>query len=128
MTGAYPQPRPDGADSGEAVELCAEWLSFLGDPDVTVAPAGAGFDISSCTSIAWVNNRFGNVDYDYVLTASEVAREDGRLPLIFFRGGFAPEAQDLATNRGFGLLRYDAAGRRLSGQNRLGRRLRAAAT
>lgn len=121
-----PQPRPWRASDQEAVELCREWMVYLGAPDVVVASdeVRRTCDLYSSRFLAWVNNRRGNLGLDVVERAAAIAAGDGRYPLVFLSGGVLPEAQDRADALGLALLRFDAQGGNLDGANLVGRQVR----
>lgn len=122
-----PDPRPWGVSEDEAVELCREWMVYLGADDA-VATSGetrAVCSLYSARFLAWVDNRQHNLNVDMVERASTVAAADGRHPLVFIPGGVLPTAQDRADELGVALLRFDAQNADLDGANAVGRRLRA---
>lgn len=121
-----PHPRAWRASDQEALELCREWMVYLGAIDA-VAAAGAvrqTCDLFSSRFLAWVVNQRGNLGPEFVEKAQAIAAGDGRHPLIFFSGGVLPEAQDRADALGVALLRFDAQGGNLDGANRAGRHVR----
>jgi hypothetical protein len=84
-----PAPRPWGVSDEGAVELCREWMQYFGARD-TVTAAGAVravCDLYSAHYLGWVDNGRGNVGLDVVERAIRTAVSDGRLSLIFVRGG-----------------------------------------
>lgn len=121
-----PTPRAWRASDEEAVELCKEWMVYLGAADVVVAPKAFSqvCDLYSSKFLAWVENRRGNLGVDVVERAAAIAAGDGRYPLVFLSGGVLPEAQDRADAVGLALLRFDAQGGNLDGVNRVGRLMR----
>lgn len=121
-----PQPLPWRASDHEALELCREWMTYLGASDVVIAADQVRpiCDLYGSRFLAWVHNRRGNLGLDVVEKAAAVAAADGRHPLVFLSGGALPEAQDRADALGIALLRFDAQGGNLDGANRIGRRLR----
>ncbi|WP_431277869.1 hypothetical protein [Leifsonia poae] len=120
-----PSPKPWEASDEEAVELCREWMVYLGAVDTVVASGATRLlcDLYSSLYVAWVDNRQGNLDVDVVEKAASLASADGRRALIFVTGGVRPVAQDLADALGVALLRYGAHGGDLDGANTLGRQL-----
>jgi hypothetical protein len=120
-----PEPRPYGVSDTEAVELCRNWMIFLGASDSTIAsgPAATLCQIFSTRYLAWVSNARGNIDASLVRLAGAVAGRDGRQPLIFIRGGFFVEARKEAEASGVALLRFRATDADLSGANLIGRRI-----
>lgn len=122
-----PEPRLWRASDEEAVELCREWMIYLGAADAVVAQGEARkvCDLYSSRFLAWVDNRRQNLDVDVVQTAAQVAAMDGRYPMIFVPGGIFPDAQYLADATGVALLRFDSVGGDLDGASAIGRRLRA---
>lgn len=125
MNFVQPQPRPSGATGREAVEICRQWMTYLGATDVVVAdgPAAEVCDLYSSRCIAWVASRRGNLSADLVERAANVSARDGRQALLFVAGGVYPSVQDRADALSIGLLRFDARGGHLDGANVLGRRL-----
>jgi hypothetical protein len=121
-----PLPRQWRASDSEAVELCREWMIYLGAPDAVVAPDETRHvcDLYSSRFLAWVDNRRQNLDVDAVQNAANVAAADGRFPLVFVPGGIFPDAQDLADSLGVALLRFDSLGGDLDGVSAIGRQLR----
>jgi len=121
-----PHPRVWRASDEEAVELCREWMVYLGAVDVVAASAAVTrvCDIYSSRFLAWVDNRRGNLGLDVVERAAATAAGDGRYPLVFLSGGVLPEAQDRADALGLALLRFDAQGGNLDGANLVGRKVR----
>lgn len=121
-----PKPRAWRASDQEAVELCKEWMVYLGAVEVVVASEEVGHicDLYDARFLAWVDNRRGNVGLELVEKAAAVAAQDGRRPLVFMSGGVLPDAQDRADAGGVALLRFDAQGGSLDGANRVGRLVR----
>lgn len=123
-----PSPRPYGVSDEEAIQLCRDWMVFLGATD-TVAASGPVSEVCNLYSsmyVGWVDNRRGNIDADVVQRAANVAAGDGRRPVVFVSGGMRPIAQDLAEALGVALLRYRSQDGALDGVNSFGRHLRAA--
>lgn len=127
MTHEVPRPRVWKASNQEAVELCRDWMVYLGAADVVAASGDVAevCDLYSSGFLAWVDNRRGNVGLDLVEKAATIAMGDGRHPLVFLSGGVLPEAQDRADAVGLALLRFDAQGGNLEGANLVGRQIRA---
>lgn len=119
-----PSPKPWGATDEDAVELCLEWMVYLGAVDAVAAQGSAQrtCDLYSTNYLGWVDNRQGNLDIDVVEKAARVAGIDGRSALIFVPGGVFPVARQRADLLGVGILRYDAHGGALDGANSVGRR------
>ena len=121
-----PEPKPWGVTEEEAVDLCRDWMVYLGAED-TVAASGearAACSLYSSRFLAWVDNRQRNLDVEMVERAASVSSADGRYPLVFIPGGVLPTAQDRADELGVALLRYDARNADLDGANTVGRQLR----
>ncbi len=108
--------------SDEAIELCREWMIFLGATDAVMS-AGASCDLYSSYYLGWVDNGRGNLDVDAVEKAAALALADGRQPLIFLRGGVRPVTQARADALGVALLNYRERDRALDGRSRLGREI-----
>lgn len=122
-----PKPRAWKASDRDAVQLCQEWMVYLGAVD-TVAAAGAVkevCDLYSTRFLAWVDNRQKNLEVETVLRAAGIAGSDGRRALVFHPGGAFPDAQDQADILGVALFRFNARGGDLDGANEVGRLLRA---
>lgn len=120
-----PQPRPYGASNEEAIQLCRDWMIYLGAID-TVAASGAATricDLYSARYLGWVDNSRGNLDVDVVERAASVAVADGRRALIFVAGGVRPIARQRADVLGVALLWFDAQSASLNGGNTCGRQL-----
>lgn len=117
-----PAPRPFGVSADEAVELCREWMIYLGAVDTVAAqdPARQLCDLYSSRYLVWVDNRRGNVDLDAVESASRLAASDGRQALIFVRGGVRPAAQRRADELGVAVLWYHAVDATLAAASRPG--------
>ena len=117
-----PAPRPFGVSADEAVELCREWMIYLGAVDTVAAqdPARQLCDLYSSRYLAWVDNRRGNLDLDAVENAARLATSDGRQALIFVRGGVRPVAQQQADALGLAILWYHAVDATLAGASRAG--------
>ncbi|WP_313546702.1 hypothetical protein [Leifsonia aquatica] len=117
-----PAPRPFGVSADEAVELCREWMIYLGAADTVAAQDAARqlCDLYSSRYLAWVDNRRGNLAVDSVETAARLAASDGRHPLIFVRGGVRPVAQQRADTLGVAILWYHAVDATLAGASRPG--------
>lgn len=125
MHGEQPRPRPYGASGTEAVQLCQEWMVYLGALDAVVALPKTSHicDLYSSRYLAWVSDERGNLDVDVVDRVADVAAADGRFPLIFVPGGVRPVARERADALGVALLRYRAYDGALDGANLLGRHL-----
>lgn len=125
-TKAPPPPRPLGVSNDEAVELCRQWMVYLGAADsiATEGDSRQACDLYSSRFLAWVNNRGGNLDIELVKRAALVSAADGRRALIFIAGGIYPDAQDGADGLGIAILRFDPFSGDLDGANLVGRRLR----
>lgn len=120
-----PTPRPFGASGREAIELCREWMLFLGAKD-TVASAGEArvdCDLYSGRYVAWVWDARENLDVKPVERAATVAAHDGRVALVFVPGGVRPIARERADALGVALFRFGAYDSALDGANSLGRQL-----
>lgn len=118
-----PLPRPHGVSGQAAVELCREWMVYLGAANTIVAtgPAKGFCDLYSDRHLAWVRDQRENLDVEPVNRAANTAASDGRQAIIFVPGGVRPVAQDLADALGVALLWYDAQDGALDGGNLLGR-------
>lgn len=121
-----PAPRPLGVSDVEAVELCREWMVYLGAADSVAISVDVNqlCDLYSTHYLAWVDNRQQNLSTGLVERAARVCAGDGRRGLIFVPGGVFPDAQDSAEALGLALLRFDPYGGDLEGANPLGRHLR----
>lgn len=123
MEAIEPSPRPFGVSTQEAIELCREWMIYLGATD-TVVSAGQAKDLCDLYSaryLGWVFNDRGNLDVGPVEAAATLAGSDGRSPLIFIQGGVRPIAQQRADMLGVALLNYHARDGSLAGRSKLGR-------
>lgn len=123
MEAIEPSPRPFGVSTQEAIELCREWMIYLGATD-TVVSAGQAKDLCDLYSaryLGWVFNDRGNLDVGPVEAAATLAESDGRSPLIFIQGGVRPIAQQRADMLGVALLNYHARDGSLAGRSKLGR-------
>lgn len=122
-----PDPKPWGVSEDEAVDLCREWMVYLGAQDTVVASGEVKpiCHLYSSRFLAWIDNRQRNLDVGSVERAASIAANDGRYPLIFVPGGVLPSAQDRADELGVALLRFDAQNGDLDGLSVIGRRLRA---
>jgi hypothetical protein len=120
-----PEPKPWGASDDEAIELCREWMIYLGATDTVVASGEAiqACDLYSARLLAWVDNQRGNLDVAQVTRAASVSAADGRRGLIFVRHGVLPQAVDRADELGIAIFRFDPRGGTLDGGNLLGREL-----
>lgn len=128
MEHELPVPRPLGVSDEEAVELCREWMVYLGAADTRVAEPSTRnvCDLFGASFIGWVENARGNLDVDLVERAAATSTGDGRPALIFVPGGVFPEARERADALGVALLRFRANDGALDGVNGLGRHFRAA--
>lgn len=122
-----PTARPYGVSDEEAVELCREWMIYLGAAETVAASGDARelCDLYSSRYLAWVDNRRGNLDLDDVDRAARLSSADGRQGVIFVRAGVLPVARQRADALRLVLLRYDARNGTLDGGNQLGFDLRA---
>ncbi|QIZ99848.1 hypothetical protein [Leifsonia sp. PS1209] len=120
-----PEPKPRGASDNEAIELCREWMIYLGAADTVVAAGAAvqACELYSAGYLAWVDNQRGNLDMAQVTRAASVSAADGRRGLIFVRHGVLPQAVDRADELGIAIFRFDPHGGTLDGGNLLGREL-----
>lgn len=120
-----PAPRPYGVSDDEALELCREWMVFLGASDTVIStgPAREACDLYSSRYVSWVDNGRGNIDVESVERAARLAAADGRRALIFMRGGVRPVAQERADALGVALLNYRARDSALDGRSKLGREI-----
>jgi hypothetical protein len=123
---APPPPRPLGVSDDEAVELCQQWMEFLGATDSLAASADSGgaCDLYSNRFLGWVDNRDGNLGIELVERAALISAADGRRALVFVSGGVYPDAQDRADALGVAILRFDPYSGDLDGANLVGRQLR----
>lgn len=119
-----PEPRPrQGATDSEAIELCAQWMRYLGAADVVIADPAAAIpcDLYSNNILGWVHNWRGNVEADLVAHVISVLKNDGRSGMIFFRHGFDTFARNSATRAGIALVRFSPEDGTAHGLNQLGR-------
>lgn len=125
-TKAPPPPRPLGVSNDEAVELCRQWMVYLGAIDSVVASGEArrACDLYSSGFLGWVDHRGGNLDTVLVEHVAQVSAADGRRALVFVPGGVYPDAQDRADDLGIAILRFDPFNGDLDGANLVGRHLR----
>lgn len=123
MEADEPLPRPFGVSAEEAIELCREWMVYLGATDAVLSegPTKELCDLFSSRYLAWVDNGRGNLDVGPIEMAATVSASDGRSPLIFVQGGVRPSAQQRADALGVALLNYHARDGSLAGRSRLGR-------
>lgn len=119
---------PYGASDSEAVELCRDWMVFLGASDTVKANGVISevCDLYSARYLAWVDKGRGNLDLDPIERAAALAASDGRAPLVFVPGGIRPVARLRADALGVAHLRFGSYDGALDGANTLGRELRAA--
>ncbi|GAA4163849.1 hypothetical protein GCM10022286_24910 [Gryllotalpicola daejeonensis] len=80
-------------------------------------------DLYSSAYLAWVFNRHGNLEDEYVEHAAASAAVDGREAIIFVRGGILPTAYYRADDLGVALLRFDSYDGDLFGGNARGHEL-----
>lgn len=109
VNGERPAPRPDGVSDRQAVELCREWMVFLGESD-TVAATGddaAVCDLYSSRYVALVSNSRGNIGMPLVERAVALVASDGRRGLVFHSGGSRPTAGEFADANGVALIMFD---------------------
>lgn len=120
-----PAPRPYGVSAEEAIELCRDWMAWLGDLNAIAAAESSRYlcDLYGGDYLAWVHHSRDNLDVDLVERAAAVSAADGRRPLIFVRGGVLPVARQRADSLDVALLEYSARDGSLDGANELGRRL-----
>ncbi|MFF9565162.1 hypothetical protein ACF1AJ_17585 [Leifsonia sp. NPDC014704] len=120
-----PEPKPWGASDDEAIELCREWMIYLGATDAVAAYGTTAevCDIYSAGSLAWVDNQRGNLAVHRVERAASVSAADGRQALIFVRAGVFPAARVRADDLGVAIFGFDPEGGTLDGVNLLGREL-----
>lgn len=123
-----PEPRAWEAPGEEAVELCREWMIFLGATETVVASGDARrvCDLYCDRYVAWVHEVGANLNIDVVQRAASLGAFDGRRALIFVPGGVRPIARQCADELGVALFRFDAHNGILDGANVVGRQLREA--
>jgi hypothetical protein len=122
-----PPARPYGVSDEEAVELCRDWMIYLGAADTVAASGDARelCDLYSSSYVAWVHNERGNLEQDEVARAAHLSSADGRRALIFVRGGVLPDAQQLADKLGVAVFWFGATDGSLEGGSRIGFDVRA---
>lgn len=122
-----PDPKPWGASDNEAIELCREWMIYLGAGDTVVASGAAvqACDLYSAKFLAWVENRAANLEIERVNRAATVSAANGRPALIFVRHGVLPDARERADELGVAVFGFDPKSGTLDGVNLLGRALSA---
>ncbi|WP_271177212.1 hypothetical protein [Leifsonia poae] len=122
-----PPPIPSGVSCDGAVELCRDWMRYLGATDAVVASGHVRetCDLYSSRFVAWVDHHRGNLEPDLVEHAALVSSADGRRALVFVRGGVFPAAKRRADALGVALFCYVAIDGSLEGANPLGFKLRA---
>ena len=83
MNGERPVPRHDGVNDREAVELCREWMIYLGEAStVTAVGAVSAFcDLYSSRYIALIDSRRGNIGLPLVDRAAVVG-DAGNGPIL----------------------------------------------
>jgi hypothetical protein len=98
-------------------------MVYLGASDALVAQGRAkqSCDLYSTRYLGWVDNGRGNVEVAAIERAASLAAEDGRIPLVFLRGGVRPLAQKRADELGVALLNFRARDSALDGWNERGR-------
>lgn len=80
-------------------------------------------DLYSAHYLGWVDNQGRNLEVDVVERAVSAFGVDGRLPVIFARGGIRSAAWQRAETSGVGLLWFDPQNASLDGGNSIGRKL-----
>ena len=105
-----PALRPDGVDDRDAIELCREWMTYLGEADTVAAvgEASSVCDLYSSRYVALVDNRRGNIGMPLVERMVALVASDGRRGLIFHSGGCLPDAALRAERLGIAVIRFDA--------------------
>jgi hypothetical protein len=100
-------------------------MIYLGAADAVVASGKTTevCDLYSTRSLAWVENRRGNLEVHRVERAASVSATDGRRALIFVRAGVIPAARVRADDLGIAIFGFDPEGGTLDGVNQLGRAL-----
>jgi hypothetical protein len=125
VSATSPLPKPFGVSEAEAVELCKEWMIFLGARDTVVASTALKLcDLYSSRYLGWVWNGRGNVPADVVGHAAEVSSADGRAGLLFVSGGLSVDARDTADHFGLAVFHFLPNAGTLYGSNASGRVLR----
>jgi hypothetical protein len=118
-----PEPRPRGATEDEAIELCKEWMRYLGATDAVVAMGESrhSCDVYSSGYLGWLENKRGNLEVELVERAAAVTAADGRRGLVFARHGVSPFARVRADELGIAIFGFDPEGGTLDGVNLVGR-------
>ncbi|MGO4593128.1 hypothetical protein AB4Z18_04830 [Leifsonia sp. 2TAF2] len=125
-----PEPKHLGASDEEVVELCREWMRYLGATDAVVAAGDSRrvCDLYGSRYLGWVENKRGNLEVELVERAAAVVAADGRRGLVFARHGVSPFARVRADELAIAIFWFDVQGGTLDGVNMLGRDLLAKAT
>lgn len=118
-----PRREPQGVNDEQAEHLCAEWLSHLGEENVSVtrAVSDGGIDIVSSRCVAQVKNYTGSVGVVPVRELVGVASVDGRFPVFFTSGHYTRAALQFAEDASVYLFRYDAEAGTLDGKSSIAR-------
>jgi hypothetical protein len=121
VNGQRPAPRPDGVDDRDAVELCQEWMVYLGEADTVIAVGDMSriCDLYSSRYVALVDNHRGNIGVPLVDRAAALVATDGRRGLIFHSGGCFPEAAVKAEYAGVAIITFDARNSEIEARNQL---------
>lgn len=121
VNGQRPAPRPDGVNDRDAVDLCREWMIYLGETDTVVSEgaAAATCDLYSSRYVALVDNRRGNIGLPLVNRATALVASDGRRGLIFHSGGCFPDAAVKAEYAGIAVITFDARNAEIEARNQL---------
>lgn len=125
VDGLSPAPRREGVSDVEAVELCRDWMVYLGAADTVVARGGVSrvCDLYSSRYVAFVDNGYDNIGQEIVDGASALAASDGRSAIIFHAGGCSPEASRVADAIGIPILTFDALNGAIEARNRVAARI-----
>ncbi|WP_460536422.1 hypothetical protein [Humibacter ginsengiterrae] len=109
MNGERPAPRPEGVSDQQAVDVCREWMIYLGEFDTMVATGDAALvcDLYSSRYVAFVSNERGNIGMPLVDRAVALVASDGRRGLVFHSGGTRPAAGEFADANGIALIMFD---------------------
>lgn len=118
-----PRREPQGVNDEQAEHLCAEWLSHLGEENVSVtrAVSDGGIDIVTSRCVAQVKNYKGSVGVVPVRELVGVASVDGRFPVFFTSGQYTRAALQFAEHASVYLFRYDAEAGTLDGKSSIAR-------
>lgn len=125
MNGDRPAPRPDGVSDEQAVDLCREWMVYLGECD-TVAATGdvvSVCDLYSSRYVAFVSNARGNVGMPLGNRAVALVASDGRRGLVFHSGGSRPTAGEFADAKGIALIMFDPENGDIEARNQVAVRI-----